>query len=420
MLQIIGLVVCFTFALWILQKQRLLNRVRYNGQYIFLSGTWYIFPFYLFAYMTAFPESNSVCTFTILLLFSLYCTVLKPFKSFCRNYNIWYVLLIFWYVVNLWRADNIIYGINQIVKLFLPVVVFLFAYKSYRERNSILYLFDCFSKSTWFFLFLCILSLVFGMSLIYSYYGMEVFVFPFILYLMNKNKKYLVNMILCLSFCLIYIKRTCFIGIFAMLATFFIYKYKSKSIIPTIFLIIISISAIFFIPSISQRLFYSTFDISTLDLSLFYTGEVFEYIDTSGRNNMWTYILESLFKNNEICGIGPGSLKSWMSSSTTNDNFESFQRVHNDWLQILIEGGYVAVFLLASMFVGLFVKSFRIYNNANNSLFLRNMALFTAMTGIATAIHMFFENCMGCVGFCLPALSSAILFRTVELEKKCK
>ena len=348
----------------------------------------------------------------------MYFILFEQKNTYLKKEHTFDLLLILWYIVNLWRADNILYGINQIIKLFIPVIIFLFAYKSYTNKDSILYLFDFFSKSTLAFLILCVISLASGAGLIYHYFGMEVFAFPFILWLIKKKKIYLINMLMCLSFCLLYIKRTCIIGIFAMLAVFFVYKYKGKAIIPMIILIAIAIGAIFLIPSVSQRLFYSTFDVSYLNLGMFFTGEVFEYIDTSGRSNMWTYILEQLFNGHEICGIGPGSLKSWMSSPITNENFESFQRVHNDWLQILVEGGYVAVILLATMFVSLFIKTFKIYNNQKNSVFLRNMSLFTAMTGAATVIHLFFENCMGCVGFCLPALSSAILFRTLEMEKQ--
>lgn len=418
MFNLIGYIVCGILAIYVILKQTYRSRVRYLGEDMSLPGIWYIFPFYQIAYMTAFAENNSVCSMTIAMLFVLMGLQMKPFKTFLRGYNIWYLLLIIWYALNLLRSNSVYYGIMQIMKLMYPVVIFVFAYHSYNTKNRILYLAESFSRSSWLFLFLSVLSAAIGMRIIYPYFGMEIFIYPFLLFLMFRKKKYIIHMLLCLSFCLVYIKRTCFLGLFTMAVVYLLYRYRLKALIPLVSLVVVAICAVLFIPAVSERLFYASFDFSYLDISLFTSGEVFQYIDTSGRSGTWAKLIEQLFIGNEVIGIGPGSLKAWMSSSITNDNFENFQRVHNDWLQIMIEGGYVAISLIAMMFIRLFIKTYRIYRNTRYSDLLRTFALGTAMISAATIVHMYFENCMGCVGFCLPWLFSAILFRAIELENR--
>ena len=68
-------------------------------------------------------------------------------------------------------------------------------------------------------------------------------------------------------------------------------------------------------------------------------------------------------------------------------------------------------------FIKLFIKTYKVYSNKSYTGFTRNIAMGTAMVSSATIIHMFFENCMGCVGFCIPWLFSAILFRSLKNER---
>lgn len=175
---------------------------------------------------------------------------------------------------------------------------------------------------------------------------------------------------------------------------------------------LIFLLAIVYVPAIRDRVFFEGVDI---DLFALFSADTYDLINSNGRNNVWQMLLEKFYVGNELIGSGTGNVKSWLVSPD-NWSREHFMRVHNDWLQILCESGLIGVSLLSLMFINMYRKTYITYHSSTVP-FTRMISIVMAMSITVTIIHLFFENCMGVVGFSMPAFCAAIYFRSLEFEK---
>lgn len=399
------------FILTIFRTSKCKNLVRYSGGWIYVNGYWYVFYFYLISMMTGIPETNYI---TSAVLFIVMLGTKRCFFNpyLYKTFMVWMVLMVLWYVSNLTRSTNLLYGINQVMKLIIPILIFIFAYNGFNSKESILLFFEKISKMSRVYMGVCLFCFLTGSLYFYPYYGIETIVFPLGLYLIRRNRIYLIMCLSCLSFLLCYVKRTCLLGLLCMCIIYCIYKYRIKALVPIVLLCVLFLLVIAYVPGIRNRVFIEGVDI---DLLALFSADTYDLINSNGRNSVWQTLLEKFYVGNELIGSGTGNVKSWLVSS---DNWyrEHFMRVHNDWLQILCESGLIGVSLLSLMFINMYRKTYITYHSSNVP-FTRMISIVMAMSITVTIIHLFFENCMGVVGFSMPAFCAAIYFRSLEFEK---
>lgn len=387
------------------------------GDYHAIPGQMDVVICYIICYLTSYTDYSSLIVMSIVLAYAVSLKKLRNI-TFSKHYLIWYTLFFFLSCINFLRFNEVRYGINMLLKLFMPIPVFLFTYYSIRHVDDIWYVFKVITKSLIFYPIVAVTALFFSAYVpINVYYGMMIFACPFVLFLRYRENKYLYYSFLCFSFLIVYFKRTAIMCITLSILVYFIFKYRMRAVFPMVIVLCLSIVSVYFITPLRERVFFEGFDIAEIDWSFVASGAIFDVINTSGRSTMWIDVIDNFYKGNVWIGEGPGTLKGWMMDPSKNEHIEHFQRAHNDWLQILYESGLIGVSFLLFMFCGLFRYCYKYYTNFRLSESLRLISLACAMVSITTIVHMFFENCLGDAGYAMPAFFSALLFRHIELER---
>jgi len=121
---------------------------------------------------------------------------------------------------------------------------------------------------------------------------------------------------------------------------------------------------------------------------------------TSGRAHFWGVAID-IIKNHPLLGIGLGAFAMVYTGYDTNNGMLRLEQVHNDYLQVLTDGGILAaalgLFFVITLFRGGFAR------RASDDLFRRGVAN-GAMAGcFAVLVHSFFD-------FTLHTTSNALLF----------
>ncbi len=368
------------------------------------------------SYMFAYCEYNHILDIGTIILYFLYWKAKITNNYFFRYHLLWYSLFLFWCIFSLFYTKSPSQWLYMFIKLIVPFFVFYFSYNAFSCKKNIWLFYEKMSYMPVLLLFLTLISLPIQNYLpVYLYFGMAVMIFPFILYLKTKKKKYLLYCALCLSANVIYVKRTPLLGMFLMLFVYFIYKYKYKALLPIVIGVGLLIVSIIYIPFLRERVFFEGADITIVDFDILLSPELFSKVNTNGRSEIWEVVIERFFNGHEIMGSGLGTMKEFLLSKENDTGF--FLRLHNDWLHLLCETGCIGCGLLLMMFGTLFKETYKTYRFAQDDD-TKLIALSCAMASIGTFIHMLLENCIGVFGYYIPFVFSAIYFRYLKFNKQ--
>ncbi len=368
------------------------------------------------SYMFAYCEYNPILDLGTMGLYFLYGRVKSAKYYFFSQHLLWYSLFLFWCVCTILFTTSPYQWLKMFSKLIVPIFVFYFSYKAFSSKKGIWLFYEKMSYMPVLYLILTIISFPIAEYLpVYQYFGMAVMVFPFVLYLKTKKKKYLLYCVLCLSANIIEIKRTPLLGMLLMLFVFFLYKYRIKALFPMVIGACLFVASILYIPSVRERMFFEGADFTSIDFDMLFSSEIFTMINSNGRSNMWEVVTERFYNEHEIMGAGLGSMKEFLLSKENTTGH--FLRLHNDWLHLLCETGWIGVGLLLMMFGSMFIKTYKTYKKTPDTD-TKLIALSCAMASMGTMIHMLFENCIGVFGFFVPFVFSAIYFRYIKFNKQ--
>jgi O-antigen ligase len=110
---------------------------------------------------------------------------------------------------------------------------------------------------------------------------------------------------------------------------------------------------------------------------------------TNGRTHFWTVALQ-IFRDNPVIGAG---LESFGVAFTKYDTWNGVYRIeqaHNDYLQILADGGILGLICVIAFIVLLFKQSLKLINQTSDS-FRRNVAMGALAGCLGVMIHSFFD-----------------------------
>jgi O-antigen ligase len=111
---------------------------------------------------------------------------------------------------------------------------------------------------------------------------------------------------------------------------------------------------------------------------------------TTGRSHFWSVTLD-VIKSHPVVGAGLGSLGVIYTRYDSRNGFFRLEQAHNDYLQILSDGGIVGGLLGLTFVVLLFRKGFAM--RVTEDKFRRGVAT-GALTGcFAVLVHSAFDNC---------------------------
>jgi O-antigen ligase len=131
-----------------------------------------------------------------------------------------------------------------------------------------------------------------------------------------------------------------------------------------------------------------------------FVGTVNAEDPTTGRAHFWSVTVD-IIKDHPIIGTGLGSFGVVYTRYDSRNGLLRLEQVHNDYLQILSDGGILGALLALFFAVVLFKKGFA--NRESNDRFRRGVAIGALAGCFAVLVHSFFD-------FTLHTTSNALLF----------
>lgn len=203
-------------------------------------------------------------------------------------------------------------------------------------------------------------------------------------YYTNEKKKNLLLFVLFMLPCVLWVFRTSIMGTIIAISTFFFFKYKFKSL-PIIFgIFILSVIAVFTIPSLREKMFKKNADVS---IEQFQEGEVTtDNINSNARFSMWEHLMDKFYHNgHETIGSGTGSVQNYMYN---NFIYGGLKVPHSDFVQMLCDNGIIGIALYISTLLMTVIHSFVIFTRTRNTaLKICAITAGSAMAGIMFTLY---------------------------------
>jgi len=130
------------------------------------------------------------------------------------------------------------------------------------------------------------------------------------------------------------------------------------------------------------------------------TGTVNAEDPTTGRAHFWSVTLD-IIKDHPLIGTGLGAFSLVYTRYDTRNGFFRLEQVHNDYLQVLADGGIIGAGLALFFVVALFRRAFAVRESRDN--FRRGVCIGATAGCFAVLVHSFFD-------FTLHTTSNALLF----------
>jgi hypothetical protein len=308
-----------------------------------------------------------------------------------------YVLYIVWLLIGMFYTPSPFYGFRVILKYLYPFLIMLFA--SAAVRNE-----EVFLKAGLGARALAVASIIIsfiphlewtlfpgviwsGTARAINYISMCIFSLALFFY-MGKNKKDLWLAILFAVPCIVWVFRTSIMGTTLALMMFFFFRYRLKSLPVIACVLLLFVSAVFFIPSVNEKMFNK----EGTNISQLESGKLSkDDINSNARFEMWEWSLKKFYEKKEMQGSGTGNLQQVFYTSTP---FTKNGRgiVHNDYVQILCDNGLIGLvlFLLPAFFA--IIHSFKVFVKKNVSLGIKVCAITTGASMMGVLLTMLTDN----------------------------
>lgn len=326
-------------------------------------------------------------------LIGLFVVKRKPIWSIA---TICYLTYILWTLIGIVYSPSPTYGFRVILKYIYPLLIMLFA--SAVVRNE-----EVFLKAGLGVRSIAVLSIVlsfipftgklfpgvFWYATAKAIHYIVICIFSLALfYHGGKDKRDLVFAILFIFPCVFWVFRTSIMGTTLALMVFFFFKYRLKSL-PTIFgVLVLFIVAIFFIPSIKEKMFFDKNKANTNQLR---SGKIsMDDINSNGRFAMWEWSLKKFFDKKETIGTGTGNLQETFYA--LKHPFGSIRICHNDYIQILCDNGLIGIILFGGSFAFLIGHCFVIYQDKKYTAAIRICAITAGASTAGILLTLYTDN----------------------------
>lgn len=295
-----------------------------------------------------------------------------------------YVIFYCWIMITFIYSEGIYEGIMMLVKLAFPFLFLFLGYNAICKKEDYFIML----KKVSIAIVVCIITigiqpignitrLILGRYFFDengSYYCAVLSSIPLCLFFLTHKKKYLLLALCCFLPSITYIRRAALIATSISFCVCLFSKYKKKAIFPFVLLAASIVVVTFSVPEIKERVFGGDKGKVNITLSdLGNTKNISESINTSGREKMWSIVLDKFYKGNEIAGCGLGTMKSYLTSDK-NPHRNVFQILHNDFLHLLCESGIVSLILW-------FFFTITIFNSVIQS-FIKKEDLWVKLSGV--------------------------------------
>lgn len=281
-----------------------------------------------------------------------------------------YVVYILWLIIGLAYSPAPGYGFRVILKYLYPLLIMLFASAAVRDT-------EVFLKAGLGARMVSLIALIvafipmlertlfpgvfwYGTARAINFISMCVFSLA-LFYYTDAKKKNLFYSILFILPCFIWVFRTSIMGSLVAIMAFYFIKYRVRSLPIIAGILIAGVMAVFFIPSLHQKMFKD----SSTNIDQFKSGSVsMDDVNTNARAAMWEHLEKRFYQGHEITGSGTGSVQQYMYN---NFIFGGLKVPHSDFVQMRCDNGLISIILYAIIALLVFYDCFRTYHITNNT-----------------------------------------------------
>lgn len=330
-----------------------------------------------------------------LLVLEVFCLI--GLLSFCKRKPQWtaasvvYVVYILWLVIGLAYSPAPEYGFRVILKYLYPLLIMLFA--SAVVRNT-----EVFLKASLGARIVAITSIAiafipmlegtlfpgvfwYGTARAINFISMCVFSLALVYYT-DEKKKNLIYTILFIIPCFIWVFRTSIMGSLVAIMTFYFIKYRIRSLPIIIGILIAGIMAVFFIPSLHNKMFTD----KSSNIEQFKSGSLnMDDVNTNARAAMWEYLENRFYQGHELTGSGTGSVQQYMYN---NYVFGGLTVPHSDFVQMRCDNGLIGLVLYAMIALFVFYDCFRAhYTTKDTGVKICSIVAGASMMGVFVTLY---------------------------------
>ena len=281
-----------------------------------------------------------------------------------------YAVFILWLVIGLAYSPAPGYGFRVILKYLYPLLIMLFASSAVRDT-------EVFLKAGLGARMVALIALVvafipmlertlfpgvfwYGTARAINFISMCVFSLA-LFYYTDEKKKNLLYAILFMIPCFIWVFRTSIMGSLVAIMAFYFIKYRMRSLPIIAGVLIVGVMAVFFIPSLHQKMFKD----NSTNIDQFKSGSVsMDDVNTNARSAMWEHLEKRFYQRHEITGSGTGSVQQYMYN---NFIFGGLKVPHSDFVQMRCDNGLIGLILYATITLLVFYDCFRTHHTTNHT-----------------------------------------------------
>lgn len=281
-----------------------------------------------------------------------------------------YAIYILWLVIGLAYSPAPGYGFRVILKYLYPLLIMLFASEAVRDT-------EVFLKAGLGARMMALIALIvafipmlegtlfpgvfwYGTARAINFISICTFSLA-LFYYTDEKKKNLLYAILFILPCFIWVFRTSIMGSLVAIMAFYFIKYRMRSLPIIAGVLIASVMAVFFIPSLHQKMFKD----SSTNIEQFKSGSVsMDDVNTNARAAMWEHLENKFYQSHEITGSGTGSVQHYMYN---NFIFGGLKVPHSDFVQMRCDNGVISLILYAMIALFIFYDCFRTHHTTNHT-----------------------------------------------------
>ncbi len=337
-----------------------------------------------------------------------------------------YLLFIIWSLFSLSYSTVKFQGLMMVIKYTLPLFYLWLGYNAIQDSDDFLF----FLKKTawimaiyafliggfsakflpWIYKFLCFKTgkLVISYASLADFYS-ALFVVPLALFIVYREKKWLVVAGWIALSTILEVVRTGIGGIFLASSFFLFFYYRLKAVPWLLGLAALGVSAVFLIPSVHDKMFLN--GSQTLD-SMNTSSINFENIQSNGRELVWETNMAIFYDPNPLTGAGLGE-----SMEYTKNHF-IVKLIHNDYVQILCDMGLVGIILFGAFFIVTILKVMTLTWSSASNNFVKLSGAMVLGSCAGTFFSMMFDNVITYTQQCfvIPFIFIGIFLKALDLQ----
>lgn len=174
---------------------------------------------------------------------------------------------------------------------------------------------------------------------------------------------------------------------------FILLRYGIMRALPfLVALYIAGMSVLFLSPELQQHMFYNPEKVNAANIIRNPTDIDFDTINSSGRFEMWEYLLNKFWRPHPLTGSGLGAVQGYLYSSK---KWSGLSHPHSSYVKVLCDSGLIGLFLFILIHLSCMLSAYRILKGTSNE-YARVAAGFVICAVPSLFIIMGFDSAINC------------------------